>query len=119
FLDDRLVWAANFTLEPEWERERSELSPGVTESEWEKELKLEVSSGLSYRIAPGWYAGVEGRYASVYPHWTNGLHRETYAVFAGPAIHYGSKKWWATLAYTTQLFGSPSHGRALELGACD
>jgi hypothetical protein len=111
FLQDRLIWAANFTFEPEWEKEKEvdEVS-GAVESEWEKELKLEVSSGLSYRFAPGWFAGVEGRYASVYPDWTNGLHRETYAVFAGPAIHYGAKNWWATLSYQPQLFGSPSPG---------
>ena len=117
FLDDRLIWAANFTFEPEWEREK-EVDPvtGETEIEWEKELKLEVSSGLSYRVAPGWYAGVEGRYASVYPEWTDGLHRETYAVSAGPAIHYGAKKWWITATYLPQLFGSPSPdgSRALD-----
>jgi hypothetical protein len=116
FLNDRLIWAANLTFEPEWEKEKEvdEVS-GDVESEWEKELKLEVSSGLSYRLAHGWYAGVEGRYASVYPDWTSGLHRETYAVFAGPAIHYGGKKWWATLSYQPQLFGSPSPGRTRAL----
>jgi hypothetical protein len=60
--------------------------------------------------------GSQGRYASVYPDWTDGLHRETYAVFAGPAIHFGGKKWWATLSYQPQLFGSPSPrgSRALD-----
>lgn len=116
-LDDRLIWAANLTFEPEWEKEQevNEVT-GVSEAEWKKELKLEVSSGLTYRVANGWYAGVEGRYASVYPDWTNGLHRETYAVFAGPVVHYGGKKWWATLSYQPQLFGGPSPGggRALD-----
>ena len=116
FLDDRLIWAANLTFEPEWEREKH-IDPvtGGTKVEWEKELKLEASTGLSYRVASGWYAGVEGSYSSVYPDWTNGLHRETYAVFAGPAIHYGGKKWWATLSYQPQLFGSPSPGGGLAL----
>ena len=116
FLDDRLIWAANLTFEPEWEKEVEEVSPGVTESEWEKELKLEVSSGVTYRVANGWYAGVEGRYASVYPDWTHGLHRSASAVFAGPVVHYGGKKWWATLSYQPQLFGSPSPvgGRELD-----
>lgn len=117
FLDDRVVWAANLTFEPEWEKQK-ELDPatGGTESKWAKELKLEVSSGVTYRLANGWYAGVEGRYASVYPDWTSGLHRETYAVFAGPVVHYGGKKWWATLSYQPQLFGGPSSGggRALD-----
>ena len=116
FLHDRLIWAANFTFEPEWEREVEIEDTGERAVEWEKELKLELSSGLSYRVAPGWFLGGEARYASVYPDWTNGLHRETYAVFAGPAIHYGGKKWWATLSYQPQLFGgpSPNGSRALD-----
>jgi hypothetical protein len=116
FLDDRLIWATNFTFEPEWEKEKEpgEL-PGETETEWEKELELGLSTGLSYRFAPGWYAGVEGRYTAVYPDWTNGLHRETSAVFAGPSLHYGGKKWWATLTYLPQLFGSPSPRGSLAL----
>lgn len=116
FLDDRLIWATNFTFEPEWEKE-VEVDPitGDVEKEWEKELKLEVSTGLSYRIAPRWFAGIEGRYSSVYPHWTEGLHRETYAVSAGPTIHYAGKKWWATLTYLPQLFGSPSPNGSLAL----
>ena len=115
FLDDRLVWATNLTFEPEWEKEKEEVSPGVTETEWGKELKIELSTGLSYRVAPSWFLGVEGRYASVYPDWTNGLHRETYAVFAGPSVHYAGKKWWATLTFLPQLFGKPSPGRSLAL----
>ncbi len=116
FLDDKLIWATNFTFEPEWEREKEldELT-GETEVEWEKELKLEVSTGLSYRVAPGWFAGIEGRYSSVYPDWTNGLHRETYAVFAGPAVHYAAKKWWVTASVMPQLFGNPSPSRSLAL----
>lgn len=116
FMDDRLIWAANFTFEPEWEREVEIEPTGEREVEWEKELKLEASSGLSYRIAPGWFLGGEARYASVYPDWTNGLHRETHAVFAGPSIHYGGKKWWITATYLPQLFGSPSPNgsRALD-----
>ena len=64
----------------------------------------------------GWYAGVEGRYASVYPNWTSGLDREAYAVSAGPTIHYEAKKWSATLTYLPQLFGSPSPGGSRALG---
>jgi hypothetical protein len=117
FLDDRLIWASNFTFEPEWEKEREvDEVTGETEAAWQKELKLEVSTGLSYRVAPGWYVGAEGRYASVYPHWTDGLHRETYAVFAGPSVHYGGKRWWFTATYLPQLFGkpSPAGSRALD-----
>jgi opacity protein-like surface antigen len=116
FANDRLVWATNFTFEPEWEKEKeTDALTGNVESEWEKELKLEVSTGLSYRVAPGWFAGVEGRYSSVYPDWTNGLHRETYAISAGPSIHYAGKSWWATATYLPQVCGGPSPKGSLAL----
>ena len=108
FLDDRLIWGTNLVFEPEWEKEVEIEDDGEREVEWEKELKLEVTTGLSYRVAPGWFAGIEGRYSSVYPDWTDGLDREAYAVSAGPTVHYAGKKWWATLTYLPQLFGSPS-----------
>lgn len=117
FLEDRLIWAANFTFEPEWEKEKEvDDVTGDIQKAWEKELKLEATSGLSYQVAPGWFAGFEGRYSSVYPDWTKGLHRETYAVFAGPTLHYGGRKWWVTATYQPQLFGgpSPNGSRALD-----
>lgn len=115
FLDDRLVAVANLTFEPEWEKEKEQIAPGQTETEWEKELILEFTTGLGYRMAPNWVAGIEGRYTSVYPDWTGGLNRETYAVSAGPSIHYAGKKWWFTATYLPQLFGKPSPGGSLAL----
>ena len=108
FAGGRLLWAGNLTFEPEWERERELVAPDVIEHSWEKELKLEASTGLAYRVAPEWYAGVEARYASVYPDWTHGLHRETYAVSAGPTIAFQKDEWSASLTYLPQLFGNPS-----------
>jgi len=119
FMDDRLVWATNFTFEPEWEREVEFEPSGEREVEWEKELKLELTSGLSYRVAPRWFVGGEARYASIYPDWTEGLHREAYAVFAGPAVHYAGKKMWATASFMPQLFGGPSPARSRELDEFD
>ena len=116
FAQDRLVWAANLTLEPEWEREHEEIAPGVVRHETDKELALEVTSGLSYEIAPRWWIGGEGRYHSVYPNWTDGLHRENYAVYAGPTVHYDGGKWALTATWQPQLFGSPrGSGSLLEL----
>lgn len=116
FLDHRLVWAANVTLEPEWEREHEEIVPGVTHDSFEKELGLELASGIAYRIAPRWWLGVEGRYHSVYPDWMHGLHRENYAVYAGPTIHYAKGEWSVTATWLPQLFGAPSkRGSSLEL----
>jgi hypothetical protein len=115
FLKDRLVWAGNLTLEPEWEREREELGPGLITRGTERELAIELASGLSYRVSARWWIGAEGRYHSVYPDWTQGLHRENYAVYAGPTIHYDAGKWSATATWQPQLFGSPSGpGSSLE-----
>jgi hypothetical protein len=115
FLDDRLVWATNLTLEPEWEREHEEIAPGIVERETEKELGLEVATGLSYRLTPNWRLGVEGRFHNVYPDWTHGLHRENYAVYAGPTVQYASGEWSVTLTYLPQLFGGPNEHGSLEL----
>lgn len=108
FLGDRLAWATNLTLEPEWEREHELIAPGVVEHETEKELALEVASGVAYRFDPHWWVGFEGRYHSVYPDWTHGLHRENYAVYAGPTIHFAAGEWSVTATYQPQLFGGPS-----------
>jgi hypothetical protein len=115
FAHDRLVWAANLTLEPEWEREHEEVA-GTIEPGTEKELALEVASGVSYQVAPRWWVGVEGRYHSVYPDWMHGLRRENYAVYAGPSVHYAAGEWAVTATWQPQLFGSPSGpGSSLEL----
>jgi opacity protein-like surface antigen len=112
---DRLVWAANLTLEPEWEREREVLAPGVVEQSTEKELGVEFASGLSYKVTPKWWLGVEGRYHSVYPDWMHGLHRENYAVYAGPSMFYDGGKWSLTATWQPQLFGGPhAPGSSLE-----
>ena len=116
FARDRLVWAANLTLEPEWERERDKIGSGVISHETEKELAIEVSTGLSYNIARHWWVGAEGRYHSVYPDWTRGLHRENYALYAGPTVQFDGGEWSVTATWLPQLAGSPSRpGSGLEL----
>lgn len=116
FLADRLVWATNLTFEPEWEREHEEIAANRVTEQKEKELGIEVATGVAYRAAPGFWVGVESRYHSVYPNWTDGLHRENYAVYAGPTIHYDADKWSVTASFQPQLFGSPGKGgSSLEL----
>jgi hypothetical protein len=118
FLDGRLVWVGNLTFEPEWEHENEEIAPGLIEKRWEKELKIELSTGLAYRVAPRWSLGLEGRYHSEYPDWTNGLHREGYALSAGPTVHFSCGKWGVTATYLPQLFGRP-HGAGSHLDLDD
>ena len=98
FLDDQLVWAFNLTPELEWRRYTD-----VPVSE--RELELEATTGISYRFAPKWFAGLEGRYHSEY---TNMTYREHWALFAGPTLHYGDEKWWATLTWLPQIKGWPT-----------
>lgn len=114
FNNDRVIWAGNLTAEPEWEYERLETVPAS--ARWEKELKLEASTGLAYRILPSLYVGAETRYAGVYPDWTNGLHSTASAFFAGPTVSFSAHEWSATLSYMPQLGGAPSSvgGRNLD-----
>lgn len=116
FLGDRLTWATNLTLEPEWERRSEDNGPGIAEQAPEKELAVELASAVAYRLDRHWWLGLEGRYHSVYPDWTRGLHRENYAVYAGPTIHFAAGEWSLTGTYQSQLFGGPSNSSSsLEL----
>jgi hypothetical protein len=102
FMDDRLIVAANFNLEFEWEYE---------EDEWERESALEVYLGAAYRFAPGWYVGAELLNENAYEgHVFSGARAETNAFYLGPAVHYASQNWWATLAVYAQMpwAGNPS-----------
>src|SRR5262245_7153579 len=102
FRDDTLVSVLNFTYEHEWEREVEENG----EHEYEQEIALEVTAGLSYRFRPGWFLGVEGRTHAEYPDADLG-NREHRAWFLGPNVHYGGKKWWFTLTVLPQVTGTP------------
>jgi hypothetical protein len=99
FLEDTLIWAANFS--GEFEREHNLETRGR-----ESELELQFSTGLSYRIASNWFAGVEVLATSAF----EGMHLDAlgeYGVSAGPDLHYADKKWWATLTVLPQLIGWP------------
>jgi hypothetical protein len=115
FAGGRVIWAGNLTLEPEWERETAILAPDVVGHSWEKELKAQLSTGLAYRFAPNWHAGIEARYASVYPNWTQGLHRQAYALSAGPTIAFSGGEWSASLSWLPQLVGGGTRDRSLSL----
>jgi hypothetical protein len=101
FLDDQLVWAANFVASQEQEK-----YPG----EWEKEAGIQFLTGLSYRFAPKWSAAVEYRYARGYfgNSWA-ASNREYAAHFLGPTLHYADKRWWMTLTWLPQLSGATGY----------
>jgi uncharacterized protein DUF6662 len=106
FLDDRLIWAANFTFAPEWERETGDpsLDPEDPESRrrWEKAIEVEFTTGLSYRFARNWFAGIEFRNHNEFAGHSLS-HAEHSAFFLGPNVHYASGPFWATLTILPQL----------------
>jgi hypothetical protein len=96
FLDDTLITALNLGAEWAWGKQPAE--------EYNKEVSFDGALAIGYRFAPNWYAGVEGRIRSEYPLFDLGFHEHT-VVFVGPALHYGTEKWWATASYGHQVWG--------------
>jgi len=99
WFEDALVGVFNYTLEPEWAKADGDSGFGV-------HLKMEAATGLAYRIAPRWYAGLEGRVQTEFED-ANLNKCEFVAAFVGPALHYGTERWWATLTVLPQVWGWP------------
>lgn len=96
FLDDTLILAANGGVEFAWGKKPAE--------EYDYELSYEAALGASYRFAPGWFLGVEGRLRSEYPEF-DGHFQEHSVLYVGPSLHYGAQRWWATLSWGYQVWG--------------
>lgn len=104
-LDAQLIWAGNINLEATW-ADRGAIDGLPEDFEWptdpEMEIELAASTGLSYRLAPNWFFGVEAQYEEEYETEVN---RERWSWFAGPNIHYGGQNYWLTLSWLEQLSG--------------
>lgn len=118
WLDDTLTLV--ITPKVEFERRKS---PGVLE----EEFALDVAAGLTYRVAPKWFAGMEFRSQSDYLNpqeegeFDPDLDRSSadltdvrigtrhqYGNYFGPNIHYAEKEWWATVGALYQVSGGGS-----------
>jgi hypothetical protein len=97
FFDDTLFLDVNGGLELAWGKRPAEAYP--------RELALTGGTGLSYRFVSNWYLGVESHVRSEYPMFHLGNHEHT-VIFAGPSLHYGGQRWWVTLSYGYQVYGS-------------
>ncbi len=97
FLDDRLIWAANLLIEPEWERVVED-----GEKIWESATELEFNTGLNYLFMPRWFAGVQFRNHQEFAG-TSFSQPEHSAFFLGPNVHYAAQRWWATFTILPQL----------------
>lgn len=126
FLDDTL----SVVFSPKVELERR-TSPGVLE----EEIGLDWAAGISYRVAPNWFAGVEFRHQSDYlcpeedgvcdpalqrSSWdfdniTVGSQHQNGNYF-GPTVHYAQKEWWMTAGLLFQVFGGGSEFAYVKSG---
>ncbi len=97
YFDDTLIFAANAGFDFTWGKKPAE--------QYDHEVLLDGLLGLSYRIAPRWFAGIEGRIHSEFPNFDLGTNEHT-IVFAGPNLHYAAKRWWATLSWAYQVWGN-------------
>lgn len=114
FLNNQLVLA--FSPRIEWE---NRLSPGVIEDE----IALDISAGISYRVAPRLYVGAEFRHQSDYlspfdtvaGEFDPNLRPSNFPFdfgsqyqngnYVGPVVHYASQRWWATAGVLWQISG--------------
>lgn len=105
FMDGELIWVGNVGMESTM-AQRGEIADLPPTVEWstapEMEIGYRAGTGLSYRVAPNWFAGGEVIYETEFE---TVVGQERKSVQAGPTIHYGSKDWWVTLSYLPQIMG--------------
>ncbi|MEA2558893.1 MAG: hypothetical protein QOH06_397 [Acidobacteriota bacterium] len=105
FLDGLLVWVGNLGLESTY-ADRAPIDDLPEGFDWptdpEMEIEIKTGMGLSYRFVPNWFVGSETIYETEFE---TEVGQERWSVFAGPSLHYGSAKWWATLTWFPQIKG--------------
>lgn len=105
FMQGQLIWVGNLGLKAGYE-DRAAIAGLPADFDWpttpEMEIELSAGTGLSYRVAPNWFIGAETQWTSEYE---TEVGNERWSVFAGPTIHYGGKKMWATLTWFPQIVG--------------
>lgn len=105
FLEGQLVWAGNAGIEATYAK-RGKIDNLPPDFEWptdpEMEIELLLGTALTYRFAPNWFIGAEILYETEYE---TEVGQERYSIFAGPTLHYGGPRWWATFTWFPQLTG--------------
>lgn len=131
WLDNTLQFAFNAKVELERRKDGTVL---------EEEVALDLSAGISYRIAPKWFIGLETRYQSDYLNPQDsaeagnagfdeygrelGVGRSSfdlsdirlgdqyqYGTYLGPTVHYAEEGWWATFGILYQIKGGGDESR--------
>lgn len=105
FQQGRIVWIGNLGMKA-GVADRAPIANLPAGFDWpttpEAEIELSAGTGVSARVAPGWYVGAETQYATEFE---TEVGQERWSLFAGPSLHYGGKKIWATLTWFPQLTG--------------
>jgi len=105
FRQGQIVWVGNFGLKAGYE-DRASIDDLPPDFDWpttpEMEIEIKASTGLTYRFAPSWFIGAETEWTSEYE---TEVGQERWSWFAGPTIHYGGEKIWATLTWFPQIRG--------------
>jgi hypothetical protein len=107
-MDKKWVLAANLGLELEQEKWSGILT--------ERETKIELSGGASYRLAPGWRLGLEARTVQ---QWSRGFtlssgKRDSATWFAGPTLAFSTEKFFVTAGYSQQLPWATAYSQAAQ-----
>lgn len=105
FMEGQLIWAGNANLEATY-ASRDPIDDLPADFEWptdpEMEIELGFGTGLSYRFMDNWYVGAETLFEEEFE---TEVGQERWSWFAGPSLHYGSPRWWATATWFHQLEG--------------
>jgi hypothetical protein len=109
FFDDRLVLAANVTVEQELRRLPGDptADPGTTDAgaHWDRETDVNFGIAASYRVMPNWAIGLEflnEREFSSFQFWKP-KYATNSAYDLGPTLHYGGERFFVNLTFLAQL----------------
>jgi hypothetical protein len=105
YMDGQVIVVGNLGLEAT-SAKRAPIDGLPPDFEWpthpEMEIEVTAAAGVSYRFAPNWFVGAEMFYQTEHE---TVVGQERWSLQAGPTLHYGGKRWWATLSWMPQLKG--------------
>ena len=110
-LDGQLVFVGNVGMESTYAKRKPIANLPINDAtgeplEWPTDPEMEIGIiagiGATYRFAPNWYLGAEMLYDTEFE---TEVGQERWTLQAGPTLHYGSKKWWATFTWFPQIRG--------------
>lgn len=105
FMDGQLIWMGNAGLETTYAK-RAAIANLPNSFEWPTDSEMEIGlmwgTGVSYRFTDNWFIGAEVIYETEFE---TEVGQERYTWFAGPSLHYGGQKFWATLSWLPQIYG--------------